>query len=654
MLLQALSVIGDEIANEEFPTKYVACSDPDALDGNQEIHSVVVLDFEGSCKELKYTGLRTVDPETPLEMAVKYGYVNKYNQHDHSLTQRANSSVLKELDRMLSWPTNESIGEHRKSPLIRALAEAFDTYKDEIRKDVKRYDEEIEYKALLTIRLGLDGELLYLGEVETVAEATFVAYSDGLSEDTQSASDSRGEAVCAVCDRLTETYGLGAKLDQMYTSKKQWPFPFYNASKAWQSRPLCGDCILNIEVATDRFLSRQSFGAPGIRCRVIPYALPTPRGEEALRELIRNSREDLLRADSDRPLKQAWNVHRTFVDELGTEEPILRLAFVNYYRDSAKAHGVGWIDGVSINQLDAIEDAYNIVHNTNPIFQQNLITNTDSFDIPSEKQIFTGMWIFNILCEVSDRGHDGSRIGDQNQWVDFTQSILTDSKIHYSALVSAITQEAIARYHKRLKNNEINDHPYDGFHTQRAYGLLRVLTELGILSDSQTSLTMNSTNITGEFTTLGDGLREFIAAHGSISESPGRQAAFVLGAVAAQLSNWQKRRGLNRTFIQNRDIEQLTEHQLTRWQRDIWQKAKTYNAQGGNYGIPWRTAEELFHDAVLLGRKDGWKASKDELQYHFILGVNVGPRISAIARENRRNGSTEYDQSIEVAVTEEK
>ncbi|ELZ84460.1 hypothetical protein C454_02952, partial [Haloferax gibbonsii ATCC 33959] len=587
MLLQALSVIGDEIAAEEFPTKYVACSDPDALAGNQEVHSVVVLDFDGDGDGLEYRGARTVDPDTPLEMAVKYGYVNRYNQYDHSLTQRASSSVLTELERMFSWPTDESLGAERDEPLLQALDEAFEKYEDEIQSDVERYDEEIEYKALLTIRIQSGGQGRYPGEIEEFAKATFVAYSDALSEDSQSATDSRGEAVCAVCDTRTETYGLGAKLDQMYTSKKQWPFPFYNASKAWQSRPLCGDCILNIEVATDRFLSRQSFGAPGIRCRVIPYALPTPEGEEALRELIRNSREELLKEDTDRPLQNAWSVHRTFVEELGIKEPILRLAFVHYYRDSAKTHGVGWIDGVSVNQLDAIAESYERIHSSNPVFENRLLVDTDSFRVPSEKQIFTGMWLFGLLCEVSDSDHEGSRIGDQNQWVEFTQSILTDSTIQYDALVSALTREAVARFNKRVKDDETSDYPYDGFHALRAYGLLRVLAELGVLSDSRTdypydgfhalraygllrvlaelgvlsdsrtSLAMIPSNITGEFTTFGEGLGEFIAAHESISESPGRQEAFVLGAAAAQLSNWQKRRGLNRTFIQNRDVEQL-------------------------------------------------------------------------------------------------
>lgn len=640
MLLQALSVIGDEIASHEFPTKYVACCDADALSGNQEVHSVIVLDFEETTDGFAYAGARSVDPQSPLEMAITYGYVNRYNQYDHSLTQRATSSLLTELGRLFSWPTDESIGSFRENSLIQSLNDAFIEHESAIRADVETYEEEIEYKALLTVCLHQNGERRFPGEIEELAEATYTAYSDALSNDSQSATDAKGKTVCAVCDTQTETFGLGAKLDQMYTSKKQWPFPAYNASRAWQSRPLCGDCVLNIEVATDRFLKRQSFGAPGIRCRAIPYALPTEDGDDELRSLIKNARQELLNEDSDRPLNAAWSTHKTLFGGDGSESA-LRLAFVHYYRDSAKAHGVAWIDGVSTDQINEILEVYAGLQRSNPVYTNQFIAQVDSFYSPTEKQIFTGMWLFGILSEYSDSDHEGNRIGDENEWIEFTQSVLTGSTIRYESLVSAITEEAIARYQDRVTEEETSQYPYDGFHALRSYGLLRVLSKLGVLADKRSSLEMDTSKITGEFITFGEGLREFIEAHSSISESPGRRAAFVLGAAAAQLSNWQQRRNLNRTFVQNRSVEQLTTHQLTIWQRMIWEKAKTYNAQAGNYGVPWSDAEELFHEAVLEGRENGWGATKDELQYHYILGVNVGPRIAQTARENRKEGNSD-------------
>lgn len=664
MLLDALVTIGDEIVQAEFPNEYVSITDVDSLSGNQEIHSIVVLDFVGDETGLTYKGARTVDPTNPSEMAVRYGYVNRYNQYDHSLTQRASTSLNKEIERLLEWPTNERIGPHVDEPLIHALGEVFDSAGDSIREDVADYDDAVEYKALLTVSVEIDNEIQYPGEIEPFAKATFESYSEALHTDTQSASESRGHGQCAVCDQVKEVYGLGANLDQMYTSKKQWPFPQYNASRAWESRPLCAECILSVEVATDRFLSPQSFGVPGIRCRVIPYALPVEGGERRLRTLIRDALPEFLDADSNQPLSAAWNVYRKNTEEFEVEESVLRLAFVHYIRDSAKTHGVGWIDGVSKGQLDHIREEYRSLYSDDVVFDSGFIGVSTSLSPPTEKQLFTGMWLFSLLSSASDSDHEGSRIGDENQWLNLSQSILTGTPVRYEPLISHLTTEAIARYRDRLTgvpvsydstitDKQASKYPYDAFHAQQSYALVRVLVELDLLEDSRTTLQMKPSAISGEFTTLGGGLKEFIDAHTSIAESPGRQAAFVLGAVAAQLSNWQQRRGLNRTFLQNRNAEHLTTEQLTRWQRDIWEKAKVYNAQNGNYGIPWSDAEQLFHDAVLEGREAGWNASTDDLQYHFILGVNVGPRLSWHARQNYEAKHDETPPEQEPAATPE-
>jgi hypothetical protein len=98
-----LQVIGETIAEEEFDEHpYATYYDPDALSGNQAIESVIVLRFEEDEDGLNYLGPRLVDSDEPLSMAIEYGYSNRYNQYDHSLTQRASSSITKELDRLFA------------------------------------------------------------------------------------------------------------------------------------------------------------------------------------------------------------------------------------------------------------------------------------------------------------------------------------------------------------------------------------------------------------------------------------------------------------------------------------------------------------------------------------------------------------------------
>jgi hypothetical protein len=633
VILESLQVIGETIAEEEFDEHpYATYYDPDALSGNQAIESVVVLRFEEDEDGLNYLGPRLVDPDEPLSMAIEYGYSNRYNQYDHSLTQRASSSITKELDRLFAWPTSEEIGGAADEPLVVALDEAFEREADAIRDDIESREEAIEYKALLTVSLVDENGERYPGEVEVFNRGIRESYMATI-ETSSSAVECSGETHCTVCDELTRTFGLGANLDNAYTVKKQWPFPEYNSSLAWQSRPLCIDCVVDIEVALDHFIGAQDYGAPGVRCRVIPYALPVDGASERLRRLVKNGREPLIGTGNEqerkRPLSAAWDAYRGEV-ELGIEDDFLRLAFTHYVRDSAKTHGVAWIDGISTDQVRELETTAETVLDESPVFEQKQLPKPNS---PNERQIFTGMWLFGLLTEEIDSNHDGENTGDDSQWAEYTERLLTNGTIPHDAVVASVVRKARARWRARLEDEE--NYPYDGFHIANAYAFLRTCAEHGVLRDARTEHSMKPELLDGEYISFGAGLKEFVDAHPSIATSPGRKAGFILGAAAAQLSNWQIRRGLNRTFVQNRDVARLTTERLTEWQTYVWEKAKTYNAQAGNYGVPWSDAESLFHEAVLIGENEGWNATNDEIRYHYILGVNVGPNVARRAREDR-------------------
>ncbi|PSP44076.1 hypothetical protein BRC68_04000 [Halobacteriales archaeon QH_6_64_20] len=644
MILESLQVIGEVISERDFAgneyAKYYTASDISG--GDKAITSVVAIQLQRENGVLSYNGVKLIDPESsPEETALKHGYSLSSNVTDNSLTKRATgtstSTLTKRLPKMLDdWFDPDVLDEHIDHPLIQSVRECVGPDGDarsRIEADLENIDDRVEYRALLTISVtDENGEEQFAGDIE--------AFNEGLRRwamrDMRSKSTAKscfGETRCTVCDNIDQCFGLGAKLDEMYSFKKQWPFPEYNSSNAWQSRPLCIECLTAIEVAVDRFIDAQNYGPPGVRCRVLPYALPIDRAEEQLRELIRNSQSQLVGAGGEReqkrPISAAWEAYRGPV-ELDLREDALRLALVYYVSDSAKTHGVAWIDGVSTDQLAELKTTAGNALDESPVFKQKLLPKPDA---PSERRIFTGMWLFGLLTEKTDSNHEGESTGDDSKWAEYTERLLTNGTIPHDTVVASVVREARARWRARLEDEE--NYPYDGFHIANAYAFLRTCAEHGVLRDARTEHSMKPELLDGEYISFGAGLKEFVDAHPSIATSPGRKAGFILGAAAAQLSNWQIRRGLNRTFVQNRDVARLTTERLTEWQTYVWEKAKTYNAQAGNYGVPWSDAESLFHEAVLTGENEGWNATNDEIRYHYILGVNVGPNVARRAREDR-------------------
>lgn len=657
----ALQTIGEAIIEDEYTTEYQPYYTASPISGsNKAIQSVVVLQFERTGDRMEYLGTDLIDStEGPEETATTFGYVYSSGKTDNSVTKRCTESrsVNDRYPALVGWFDPDVLGDELLSdPDIAGvqsiLSEDAGSTHEEVKQDVDNVAQRVDYRAFITLSITKDGEEHYVGDLEAYNEGMKKWASDDLKTKS-TAKNSYGFARCSVCDEETECYGLGAKMGQQYAVKQQWPFPSVNSSDAWRRRPLCIDCINAIEVATDRFLDAQEYGVPpDIHCRVIPYALPMPGGTEQLKALIRNARFELSGATdedagddeeedesgNERPLSTAWDAYRNAV-EMNDEQDALRLAFSHVVYESTKTHGVAWIDGVSVDQVVRLQTGIENLYENDPVFEQGLLPSPDP---PTERQIFTGNWLFWLLAGTRDSDHRGQYVGDETPWAEYTERVLTGEKINYGDLISVFMREVRARYRDRL--GEDTDFPYDGFHLAATYGLLRFMSAQGIVRDyrtetnnneaeeTDTAMTMNG--IDGSYTKFGDGVQEFIKAHPSIDNSPGRTAAFALGAAAAQLSAWQAMKGRSKTFVQNRDPEKLTEKTLKRWQTDLWEKAKIYNSQMGNYGIPWSGVESTFHEATLSGENEGWKASADEIRYHYVLGINVGPKISDRAEQN--------------------
>ena len=701
MIQHALRTVGDAIIDDEFDDKYERFYTASKIAGDKAPETAVIVTFRRKGDGVEYVDTRSVpirdafagavadfadeaDDEEPVgpppeTVASRFGYCSKSNFSDNSVTKLASEKqpVSDKIDSLFDdWFDEDILGDLINDPLIRginAVAGEHGDLRPKIEDDIRSAALGIEYRALLTISvIGGDGMERYPGQLDPFREGM----RSHLNTDRytkSSAQESRGFARCDVCDTETECYGLGAQMNNRMVFKQQWPFPNVNSSSLWRQRPLCADCIDSIEVATDRFISAQDYGSPGVRCRVIPYALPVEGGEERLRRFIKEARFHLAPAEgtpSDRPIADAWEAYRSAVesdDEWDASEDPLRLAFSHVVANKTDIRGVAWIDGVRLDQVARLASSAEEVLKNDPLFAEELLPMPDP---PTERDIWTGRWVLRVLSGESGRNYQGDHVGDDVEWAHTTEQLMTRGTVNLASLIGPIVRDAHARYRDRLADQ---DYPYDGFHIAEAHLLVETLRRAGHLRDEHeetaaprtwgdadretrtTDDTHRTANhdraashplqsegetmirgIDGEYTSFSDGIEEVINAYPSIASSPGRTAGFALGAVAAQLSNWQRRRNLSRTFIQNREVSALTFNTLPQWSVDIWEKAKTYNAQMGNYGVPWSGVRTLIDEAELEAENEptGWNADVDEVRRYYVMGTQVGPRVSQQAKEN--------------------
>lgn len=641
MLLTALKQIGDTIAESEFIDKWDRYYSPGKMDGAE---SVVVINLQEKPNEsLTFKKVTLRDADDPVQLAHQTAYAYNHKR-DQSITQRVAGSPRKNIIYVLEWPNQENIGDAADDDVISALRNVFEEEREAILEEAMQYFEGSDslspssgnpvFVTVTVKRQG--GQTDWPGDIPAVKEGIRSYYQSKI-ETTSAGTANTGVTECSVCGTRTDVYGAGATLDRLYSLKKQGWFPELNASLAWRNRPICIDCITAIETGWERFVMPQNFGAPGIRCRVIPYSLPVEDGQKRLGILIENARQDLLGTvagtdEASRPLSNAWDEYLQEV-ELDIQTDVLRLAFLHYRKDQTRSNTLNWIDGVRQPYVSKIaKTAASIT--TSPLYDARVLAGRKEDDIqvsPTEREIFTGMWSYNTLARESTRSGDDPEPAERRFWLSVTQAMLTEGEVDFQALISAAATEIRHRADRDYESDVDDDYyspPYDTIHISEVYCFVRTLSRLGILNESDPEGIQSMNDINDDYESLNAAVNAVLESHDSIDSSPGRRAAFILGVLASQLSSWQQRKRLNRTFMQNLSIESITPGSLPKLKTKIWEKAKTYNAQQGNYGIPWAGLHARMDEALIEGEEEGWQATRDEMQTFFTMGATMGPRLA--------------------------
>ena len=642
MLLSALRQIGEAIADNEFVDEWDRYYSPGKMDGAETIIGIRLREDESG--SFAYDGTSLHETSEPVELAHQTAYVYNHKR-DSSLTQRIAGNPSGNVEYVLEWVNRDEIGDAADLEPIPKLRETFEAAHDDIVDGVMEYFEggdalspSSNEPVFVTVVIERsDGTVDWPGDINAIRQGIRRYYQSKI-ETKSAGTGNAGTTECSVCGTRTDVYGAGATLDRLYSLKKQGWFPELNASLAWRNRPICVECITAIETGWERFVSPQNYGAPGIRCRIFPYALPVEGGQERLSVLMRNARQDLLgaRADSDepnRPLSNAWAAYLREVN-LDVEDDVLRLAFLHYRKDQTRSNTLNWIDGVRQPYVVEIEDTASSVVES-PLYETGILAGGPSTDTkvgPTEREIFTGMWAYEVLARESTRSGDDPEPAESRFWLEITQEMLTKGEIDYHDFVAAAANEIRERADRDLESDVEDAYyspPYDTIHVSRVYCLLQTIVDLEIISGPFESNSTTMTDLENEYESLDAAVASVIERHDSIAKSPGRRSAFILGVMASQLSSWQQRRGLNRTFIQNVSIESIEPRSLSKLKTKIWDKAKTYNAQQGNYGVPWSELHARMDKALLEGEEVGWQATRDEMQTYFTMGTTMGPRLAS-------------------------
>ena len=478
-------------------------------------------------------------------------------------------------------------------PLFAELHRAIATDKRRILEDIKREAEFIssvkkQENIVLTVGLWEDEKLNYPGD--------YSEFRDLLREEifNKYRGISTKDHVCAVCgEKKVEVFGEAlSQIFKFYTlDKPGYIAGGFRREEAWKNFPICLDCMLKIEEGQKFINDHLAFRMGGQRYWLIPEFLRgIPEASKSVTEFfqIADRSGDTLR---DERLALITEDEREILKECAELPDLLtyKFFFFEAQKGSSIPHEITLlVEDVLPSRLSRIfeakqtADRCNLLHNVK-------IRENEYADIKFRFNDFRGFFLSNkVFLEVVDRVFRG---------------LYLDRGLVLSWLMTRIRQEFIKDHY--LKPTLL-----------RGLSALLFFDELRMFSQQQEQYKGGT-----PMTDLAPLAEDFFDRYERTFRSPPSKAVFLLGVLTEKLLNIQYDERGSKPFRKNLKSLMMKEEDFRGLLPKIQNKLEEY---GKNY---YRSLETLISDYFLQSGQD-WDMSTDELNFYFVLGMNLQATVT--------------------------
>jgi len=566
-----------------------------------EIFSIIVEDsnIDGKCPKVlvavfKKEGWKIIYHYTQIENNDE-GKINKY-LYCRGASQGPNYSPtakITELEKTFKNKVEGWLKEYKGSDeLIKGLKSAIETSREKILKDLSDKLNNINpplkrnQVCLFTLAIEDDGEIKYFGDYQVFKDLLI----DSVKEDYRQIM--RVEHICSICgDVKDEVYGDAIPFAFYTLDKPGYIAGGFYKENAWKNAPLCLECILKIKEGK-KFLDKKLKSKMGGQWYyLIPKFILGVKGIDEIIDTFFDyfeHRDDLL---SQRTLKRISEDEKEILEELGKLKDVLTYNFLFFRTDNPQVFKINLlVEDILPSRISAIFEAKKGVENKeifkNVKVKKNKYENIEfRFDIlkqfiPSQKTFF----------EIIDKTFRG---------------ITIDKNLLFSLFLNRIRQSFISEaYLKPL--------------VLEAFISFLFFKELGILTKNEDF--KNGGEIMSE---LKERVEGFFKNFSNTFYTPAHKAVFLLGVLAQKLLNIQRSERGSTPFRKNLKGLKMKEEDFKSLLTKIQNKLEEYKK---NYYCSLETLiSEYFIEA---GRN--WSFSTDELNFYFVLGMNLEDFIDKI------------------------
>lgn len=447
--------------------------------------------------------------------------------------------------------------------------------------------------------IDVDGEK-FIGDFDFfskfITEESKLAYKYSKKSKTYSFSE---EKHCSVCKKTkSEVFGFFSALPCYTVDKLGMITGGFQLGDSWKNYPVCLDCALDIEMGIKLMEKELDFSFYGLRYHLIPKTINRNARNEIIEKILEYKKSPKIK-DTDR--KRLTNVEEDIFDLLIDEENRLCLNLLFYDKPQKGVFKIlASIEEVLPSRIKELFDAKDWV--------DNLCFFKDQINADGKPMYRFNFGVLRTFFPNSkiEGNHDKS-------FLEMTQKIFNDAPVDY--------QFVAGRIMACIRRRFAEDNPFR-FQVNQGFMLVNFMNVLHLFRDKKKGDRMDRTFFKSfSIETKEDFEDKVILFFDKFSDffiGDEHRGIFLMGVLTQFLLNiqWQERgaypfrsrlRGLK---MDAGDISHLLP--------EIIEKLEQY---GANY---YKPLENLISKLLVsAGSPNHWKMSVDEMNFIFVLGMNL-------------------------------
>ena len=540
---------------------------------NETYQDVVVLSFTGvKDGELVFSGVILDKGDSEHSEKYLYKRTGSRGANYTPCSPVAGKGIVGTFNnRILSWAKN-NIAE---AGSVGQLAKAIQQQREQIVQMLaeKEKQEGLE-NTILTVQI--DGK--YLGEIEEFKNYFLKYYFEVKAE------IAHDDGVCSLC---------GA---QGFVMGNMKPWTFYSLDKpgfvasgltpetGWKNFPICKTCSLLVEEGKQYTEKNLSFRFTGIRYFLLPKSVTGNKEvlDDALVFLEKSKKQELKTKD----LKQLADEEDEILEYASEQSDALVYNFLFYAKSKEKFTILLYLPDVLPSTLKRLFQAKEQVERPF-IFKRAFRKKKKEKNI---EFMFANLRLF---------------LPTSKSFLNVVEKIFKQRAVDYHFLM--------ARFMDRLKAQFINEKSTK-VDVLKALQILMLLQKLNLLTNkSEGDLIMGSSIIQNE---VKENVEWFFAQFPQTFDSAEKRAIFLTGVLTQFLLNIQKDERKSEPFRKNLKGLKMQQKDILKIFPEAQNKLEEY---GKNY---YKQLEQVISEYFVKAGSD-WKISNDEINFYFLLGMNL-------------------------------